>query len=501
MKKKIFLYHGVIIFCGCLANRKYGKIIDGLAASVLILLGGIAFADDARGFTATADVDANALEIKSSNYSNFDERQYAHGTTSIMYPFGGFNYKDDTNVSFSYDGGFYGGKLSLNDLAEDNGDGVGGVKAWVMPFGPVLKISAGTDIGSGYADSLGADPGMRIYNGGIPSAWDANKNPDNITQDKGLLLEFNIAPVMIAMAGQYHASQVLSLEIPNSGHSGWIDVDQRSYGYGMRIGSEIGSIGKVNVSYINQYTNIGANNYRVNRNNEAVPAVADAKTGLHMFGAYASLKPLENFSFSIGYNGIYTKYLDEFYSGAVMVKTLLPQIFQNAVNLNIRYTGIQKTMLRTDHNISFWHDSDYRIFNVPGWENNGLNSESLGSDYADVNHLLLWNGFGGAYEFSNKVKFDFYMRNLLRRDTAFQKSGSEYVRITDKVVIDAKTFFNLHKSVELYAGITFENMITISSKDINAQIANKFTTGTEPKSTTDTETVIKIPVGIKIRLE
>jgi hypothetical protein len=478
------------------------KNVNRLAAALaFVLLGELAFADDARGFTATADIDANALEIKSKNYSDETERQYAHGNTSVLYPFGGFNYKDDTSVSFSYDGGFYGGKLSLNDLVEGSGDGIGGIKVWVKPFGSLLTITAGTDIGAGYADSLGADPGMRIYTGGTPSEWDANKNPDNITQDKGLLLEFNIAPVIIALAGQYHTSQVLSIEISNSEHARWVDVDQRSYGYGMRIGSEIGSFGKVNVSYINQYTNIGANNYRINRDNEAVPAFADAEIGTHMFGAYASLTPLEDFGISIGYDGIFTKYMDEFYSGISMVKTLLPQVFQNAVNLNLRYTGIPKVTLRTDHNISFWQDRDYRIFNVPGWGNSGLDSESLGSDYADVNHLFLWNGLGFAYKFTEEFKFNFYMRNLLRQDTAVQKNGAEYIRVADKVVVEAKAIFNLNKSVELYAGITFEDMITFSSKDINAQIANKFTSGAEPMATTDMEIVIKIPVGMTIKLE
>jgi hypothetical protein len=477
------------------------KIRTGLVMLILVFTGGVIFADDAGGFTATVDIDANALEIKSTSNSDETERQYAHGSTSVTYPFGGFNYKDDTAVSFSYDGGFYGGSLSLNDLAEDNGDGIGGINVWVKLFNSLIKISAGTDIGAGYADSLGADPGMRIYNGTTPSTWDANRDPDNITQDQGLLLEFNAAPVTVAVAGQYHASQARSLEIPNSGHTRWVDVDQREYGYGMRVGSKIGPWGKVNISYVNQYTNIGANNYRLNRDNEVVPAVADAETGTHMFGAYASLTPLRELGVSIGYDGIYTKYLDEFYSAGAMVKALLPEVFQNAINLNIRYTGIPKLTLRTDHNLSFWTDRDYRIFNVPGWENSGLNSETLGASYAEVNHLLLWNGLGASYQFTGIFKVELYLRNLFRQDSAVQKNGAEYVQVRDKVFVETKAVFNLNQNVELYAGVTFENLVTTATKDINAQIAAKFADGVEAKATVDTEMVIKIPVGMTIKLQ
>jgi hypothetical protein len=475
------------------------KIGTGLIMLILVFAGGVIFADDAGGFTATVDIDANALEIKSTSYSDETERQFAHGSTSVMYPFGGFNYKDDTAVSLSYDGGFYGGSLSLNDLAEDNGDGIGGINVWVKLFDSRVKITAGNDIGAGYADSLGADPGMRIYNGNTPSTWDANRDPDNITQDHGLLLEFNIAPVTVALAGQYHAAQVRSLEVPNSGHAQWVDVDQREYGYGMRVGSEIGPWGKINISYINQYSNIGANNYRLDRNNEAVPAVADAETGIHMFGVYASLTPFNDFGVSVGYNGIYTKYLDEFYSASTMVKVLLPEMFQNAVNLNIRYTGIPKLTLRTDHNLSFWADRDYRIFNVPGWENSGLNSEALGSSYAEVNHLLLWNGLGASYQFTEIFKVELYLRNLFRQDSAIQKNGAEYIQVRDQVFAEAKTVFTLNKNVELYVGVSFENLLTTATKDINAQIAAKFVDGVEPKATIDTEMVIKIPVGMTIK--
>jgi hypothetical protein len=456
--------------------------------------------DEKTKITATIDIDANVLEYKASTFSDSDIRQYSNNTAVVTYPFGNFNYKDDTSVNFSYTGDLYGATLSLNDLSESNGDGIGGIKAWIMPFGPHVKITAGTDIGAGYADSLDADPGMRVYTGVIPSEWDASKDPDNITQDQGLLLDFMFKPLTVSFAGQYHAGTVLPLEVSNSDHAKWVNVEQRQYGMGGRVGYEIGDFGKVNASYILQYSNIGANNYRLNREQEAVASVADAEVSTHMFGVYASLTPFANFGVTVGYDGVFTKYLEEFYRGTATLKTLQPEVFKSAVNLNLRYKGIPKLTLRTDHNISFWTDRDYRIFNVPGWENAGLNSDTLGASYAEVNHFLLWNGVGVVYQFTEKLRGEIYVRNLYREDMAKQTNGAEYKMTKDKFVMEPKAVFTMNSNVEMYAGITVEYTTDTASKDVNSQISTTFTTGTAAKATTDTEFVIKIPVGMTIKL-
>jgi hypothetical protein len=166
------------------------------------------FADEARGFTATVDIDVNAFQLRSKIFSDENDRQFAHNVTTIEnLPFGNFNWIEDTSVSFSYQGTSYGGTLSLDDK-----DGIGGIKVWVK-FGSLFKITAGNDIGAGFADSLDADPGMRIYTGSTPAEWDASKDPDNITQDSGILLEAFPGDFTLAFAGQYYNGSTLSLEV------------------------------------------------------------------------------------------------------------------------------------------------------------------------------------------------------------------------------------------------------------------------------------------------
>ncbi|MDR2521217.1 MAG: hypothetical protein LBC72_01505, partial [Spirochaetaceae bacterium] len=168
-------------------------------------------ANEERGFTAQVDIDVNLFQFTQERFSDAKQRNTNNKRIDkdyiTNYPFGGFNILDDTNVTFGYNGDWYGGKLTVNS------GGLGGIKAWAGFFENKLKISAGNDIGYGYADSQGADAGLRVYDDNVRigkddgytnAGWetvDSNKNPDNISQDKGILLEFDLAPLKIALAG------------------------------------------------------------------------------------------------------------------------------------------------------------------------------------------------------------------------------------------------------------------------------------------------------------
>jgi hypothetical protein len=473
------------------------------ASAVLLMLGvGSVFADDDRGFTATIDIDANALQITKNTYSDENDRPHSHSTSKTQQlPFGGFDFLTDSAVDFSFSTDFWGGKVSLDDK-----DGLGGFKVWAA-FGPFVKLTVGDDIGSSYADSLDADPGMRVYTGTVPLAndtgtdWDANKDPDNITQDKGILLELFFKPVTLAFAGQYYDGDVLSLEILNSEHTEWVDVEQKKYGYGVRVGSEIWEWGKVNASYILQYNNIGSNNYRLDRERKAQPAVADAERTTHLFGIYASLTPpLAGLGVSLGYGGVYTKYVDEFYRGTGMVETLVPSVFQSGYNLNARYKGIDRLTLRTDHNVSLWTDRDYTAFGIPGRGNYGLLSDVESAAFADVSHFFLWNGLGAEYKINDSFKVSLYARNLYREDSAEQENADVWEVTKDKFALETKFTYMRGDKFEVYAGVTFETTASTATKTVNQQISNKFATWAEVKDTSDVETLIKIPVGITVKL-
>jgi hypothetical protein len=478
----------------------------GIALVILLLgIGGLIFPEEGKNFTVTVDIDASLFQYKENTYGSERERKNTFDKKTVEHlPFGGFEMINDTSVSFSYEGKHYGGNISLDDK-----DGIGGIKVWGK-FGSVFKITAGDDIGAGYADSLDADPGMRVYTGvgSVNSAWDASTDPDNITQDKGVLLELFIKSFTLALAGQYYDGSTTGVPVypSDNDYSVWETVDQKKYGYGARLGWDSGDWGKFNVSYINQYNNSNEGDYGYDlAARKVVPVHANSETNVHMFGAYASLKiPLvPGLAFSLGYSGVYTKYLDEFYqtAGATgMIETLVPSVYQQGFNFNARYTGIPKLTLRTDHNYSFWTDRDYTVFHTSRG-NYGLDSNVEGAALADVDHWLLWNGVGAAYQFTGSFKLSLYIRNLYRQDAASGNETSWKVN-WDKLVGElTATFKPFGDNAEFYVGFTLERQEHFSSKEVNTLVKDWFASWAAPSDTTDVELVYKIPVGMIIKLQ
>ncbi|GHV89129.1 hypothetical protein AGMMS50267_14890 [Spirochaetia bacterium] len=290
----------------------------GFSLIVLTLCAGFGYAFDLNGFEINIDLDVNAFELRQEEKSDVEQRRGAGNfkPQTIAWPFGGYNLNGDTNLYLTYTGERFGGTFGLS-VEDDYWVKSPALKAWAKPFGDWFKITVGKDIGSGYVDNLDADPGMRIYYGVTQAKWADTKDPDNITQDEGVLLESFFAPVTIAMAGRYYDPTVfpiaLNSNVPNRTKDEWEYVDQVKFSYGARVGSEIGSFGKVNASYIIEYSNWASSNqqdyYGVDSNNDVVAKRADAEVMDHLFGVYASLTPLTDFGVSIGYNGIITKYL------------------------------------------------------------------------------------------------------------------------------------------------------------------------------------------------
>jgi hypothetical protein len=460
--------------------------------ALLLLRFGTIFADDTGGLSAVIDIDVKGLEIKSSRFSDENLRPGKHGTNlAVIGPTGWDFLTSDSYVKFGYDADLFGGFLKLNKT------GLAGVKAWVR-FGRFLKLTAGNDIKSVYARSLGADPELRVYYGSTPNEWDISTNPDNITQDKGLLLEGFFGPVSAALAGGFHIADIISKAIPNTDRTQWADTADREFQYGGRVGSEIGDLGKVNLSYILRYKKI-ANNYNFNRDQEMTAIAADAKVFSHLFGVYGSLKPLDTLELTLGYGGILTKYLNEFYRTTGMVQTLVPLVFRNGINLNARYRGIPNLTIRTDHNLSFWQDRDYRAFGVIGWDNIGLSSQTTSATSAVIRHWLVWNGVGVSYNITKRLRASIYLRNLYRQDNAKSSAGTEYKLVKDKFAVEPKVTWKVNDRTEVFAGIIWEFMITTASEDLNSQGLNTFLTGTAPRKTIDSEQLITIPMGITMK--
>ncbi|MDR2069939.1 MAG: hypothetical protein LBP81_00775, partial [Treponema sp.] len=455
--KKIALCWSIFACCAGMAfAQSFGSVDNDKAETETVV-------DEQKGFTAQVDIDTSLFQATQTEFSDAKERfregESLHRTNSFLidnYPFGGFNVLDDTNVSFGYNGNWYGGNLSLNS------GGMGGVKAWLSFFDGKFKISAGNDIGYGYADSQGADAGLRVYDDHVRTSddrqnatVDSSKNPDNITQDKGILFEFDLDPFKIAAAGGGNIGDVSK----NIGSLMSAANDEPIYGhsfqYGINAGGRIGGgLAKVNGAYILQSVK-DVSEYRYNSTAGKIVAIsADAETWNHLFGLYASLYPWrdDRLGITLGYAGVFIKYLEEY---DVNFTTAMPQLLKHGVNLTARYKTDALT-IKTDHNYSFWSDKNYNIYNLykpaeDKMKDYGLEADtSAVSSMADVAHSFLWNGIGASYRFSPVIEGSIYTRNLLRTD-----ESPEYKMTTMYFSLELKSTFRLGPHVEAYGGLTW----------------------------------------------
>jgi hypothetical protein len=486
-----------------------------------------------KGFDIDVHLEVSMFGYEKNEKSDIDLRRRAGNYKPEMFYLPGARDGDwisDAGFSVGYDGGFFGGTLgmgttTLNGRAKEVSD-VGKfttLKAWIKPFGDYLRFTAGVGIGSGYADSLGANIGMRIYNGTEQDSWDADRDPDNITQDQGALLEGFYGPFSLAIAARYYNPTVFALNlnpttpapVPGSGedfrYTDWIYKNQVEYSYGFRLGYKIGDFGKVNGSYILEFSNYYGENqnfYGPDRDNNIVPLFGNSETTRHMFGVYAGLKPFSGFDVSLGYNGIVTKYLDEFYSLNTWQETSMPMVYQQALNLYLRYTGLDRWVFRTDHNVSFWTDQNYTIFGT-SIKDRGVLSKSQNTGLADVNHILVWNGLGINYELTNTWKLDLYARNLFRQDAAIgvidstTKAEEEFIFTRDEMEMEFKAKWGPNPNLEFYIGMEVQYQLTMISKNVherNVLEPNGFVSQKAVRDTADSTLKLRFPLGVTVRM-
>jgi hypothetical protein len=479
------------------------KSID-IAAFLLVIGFGFGFAQESgRGkIDVTLEMKLNVMELTQKEFSDEDLRPGANQHGTSFFQFGLIEpdswLTEDAFYKFGYSTERFGGYIKWKGLT-----GIVG-KAWVNA-GSLFRITAGNDIESLYANPLGADPGLRVYHGGTPASWDSSLNPDNITQDRGLLVEGFFGPVSAALAGNISSSLFGQTGVNgpvaktiDPDNLKWLDTDSRQLMYSGRVGSEIGGFGKINASYILYYWKNG-NAYNPDRNNENLVAMqANAEVYTHLFGIYASLTPLENLGLTLGYGGILTKYLNEFETASGMSETLFPLILQNGLMLNARYTNVVPGLtVRTDHNYSFWTDKNYEALGGNGFRNYNYEAAAANNNTAEVGHWLLWNGVGALYEMNSLISFELYVRNLYRSDSSKETNGKKYKLGRDELSVEPKVYFYFTPVIKAYVGITFKNTITTVSEYLNEQGKNNaFKTGAAPRDTKDSIFVMSIPIGV-----
>jgi hypothetical protein len=498
MNKKIVFCGSMLVCCaGILFSQSFGSVDNDKAETETVV-------NEQKGFTAQVDIDTNLFQATQTEYSDAKERYKRTNSFLINnYPFGGSNVLNDTNVGFGYNGDWYGGNLSLNS------GGLGGIKAWLSFLDGKIKISAGNDVGYGYADSQGADAGLRVYddhvrtnndgnNDADDESVDSNKNPDNITQGKGILFEFNLDPFKLAVAGSGNTTD-MAANIGKVMAAGNNDpVYGHNFQYGINAGGNFRDFAKVNVSYILQAEK-DETQYEYNATSDKIIAKgADAETWNHLFGIYASYYPWgnDNLGFTLGYAGVFTQYLEEF---SINSETVMPQVFKNGINLTARYKR-EKLTIKTDHNYSFWSDKNYKIFylykpDASKMKDYGLLAKTnTGSQGSDVNHSFLWNGIGASYQFTPVIEGSIYTRNLLRIDET-----SEYKMTIMYFSLELKSTFRFTPQVEAYAGITWHYTGRQVSESLPRAL-DEFGAN-DPKATNDFTNMIQIPVGFTVRLQ
>jgi hypothetical protein len=224
-----------------------------------------------------------------------------------------------------------------------------------------------------------------------------------------------------------------------------------------------------------------------------------AQVNTHLFGAYASVYPFQNdtLGITVGYAGTFMQNLETF--GALDSEAAMPSVLKNGINLAARYKTDRLT-IKTDHNVSFWADKNYKIFylynpNAQYSKDYGLLAKTnVPSHVSDVNHTFIWNGIGASYHFNDLIEGSVYVRNLIRIDET-----PEMKMLNDYFSLELKSIFRPHKNVEAYAGITYQLTSRSVSKSLATEV-DEFEHG-EARDTTDVLHRIQIPIGVTVKLQ
>ena len=496
-------------------GQVFGQV-DHAEADVVIQV------DEERGFTAQVEITSNVFRFTDVQFSDSEERNLRTNFRMMEnLPGGALNVLDGSSVRFGFNADWFGGSLSVNR------GGVDGVRAWVSFLDGFVRFSGGSDLDFGMADAMGAGAGLRVYDDHVRDVGfgqaehptiDSNRNPDNITGGRGLLLEFDIerllpaVPVRVALAAggsledlTDSTRRVLMLRQTGVSDFGQVPVYGHTMHYGINVGSRIGDLARINAAYIFQ-SEKNENWFRFDSvTNSVTPTRADAHVRTHQFGLFGSLFPFGNdtLGITIGYAGVFVSYLEEF---NISIQTIQPTVWKHGINFAARYR-IGDLTLRTDHNFSFWDDRNYRVFNlhrpIARFDDFGLHSrDSISADVAEVRHTFLWNGIGAAYQVTPIFEFSAYARNLLRIDE------TEQLRMLNSYAnLELRSTFRLGSSVEAFVGFVFDYTLRNVNRELNQEINNalvgtgEFPPPFEVRATTDTRMVIQIPMGLTVRLQ
>jgi len=378
------------------------------------------------------------------------------------------------------------------------------LKAWAQ-FN-FLRLTLGNDIETNYADWQGSDEGLMIYTGA------GFKNPDNITNSEGLLIEALLKPFTFAVAAGNFDSTWKFLEQKVARDDTWIYKDRydTAFSYGARIGYEFGDLGKANVSYMINYNSI-ANSFDVpgGDDSELRALKADAEVFEHTFGLYGSLNFLDNgLGLTIGYLGDATMYLSEFYdSGASkMVETGVPLVYKHGIALNVRWKSPFGMTLRTENIATFWQDKDYEIFGKTPWNFN-TTAKTLSDSYALIDHIVLRNGLWADYFFiEDKLNGSVFLQNTFKQWHGSDKNKRDYLLSENTARVEFGLNYRINPNARVFIKLDISYLVKSQSADINELIENYFKPSyqfqpVKPVATDDTVLTVRIPIGVTLKIQ
>jgi len=477
-------------------------------------------AEEAPGLTLILDLRADAFRFFNRTFDSPDIRpKDSQNSSSVQFPISNKDFWTDSKLTLSYDGRVYGGHFTLDQAALETKT-FGKMGGWVR-LG-LFRVTLGNDIGSTYADPLGADPGMRLYTGSKlkstrrrEGAVFSYENADNITGYDGVLVEAFLNSFTIGLAAgdfEFNLAETLG-NLPGTNTYGRT-VDQK-FRYGARVGYEHENNWKLNASYVfSGQTNANMYGYKYG-SDEVVPTKPNAQSSEHKFGLYGSIYLPSGLDLTLGYAGHISSVLKEFYGNArEMVETGTPLVFMNGLNLNARYK-LGDLRLRTDNSFSFWKDKDFTdVFEIQNsvFDNKGYLAKAQADRFAEIDHFIMWNGFGASYPVTGNVSADLYLRNLL---AVYSASGNmpvgsgEYNLLRDEIGLELKFTYRIHANAEAYIKLVAQDSVLSRSRDLNSQsrgifidyINNNISLGMKPSpiATLDNEFTVFIPIGLVLK--
>jgi len=467
---------------------------------------------DRRNFRFNMALYADALRFVQETYSHQEVRlsHLQKNRHAFSGPFSGADWLgEDTNIRLRYETPWFGGHWSFDS---SNIQDLGRVRAWVRFCGPdtYLRIIAGNDNDFTFADSQGADPGLRVYMGGTGVAWRNYINPDNITRGDGIALNMVLRDLNLDLAASRFNVTPLQHERPPIGSNDFEINHHRDIQFGGRIGYRIGDFGRVNFSYIMNYVQ-DAHLFTWAGGNVLTPSRPDAQIYTHSFGLFASLTPMENLGVTVGYASVVTQFLDSYHSPlGVMLETTFPRIWRHGINLNWRYSGLMdgRLRIRNDNNFTIFSDRNYSAFEpVSPWGTNH-NATSGGAHLSDVRNLFLWNGLGVEYDLmqfdaERRLVLGFYGRNLFRQVLARNVGGErEYRFVRNETMVEVLVRYFFNDRVQVFGGARYQNLLTSRSADLTGQMANFFVPGLvmpgDAVAVRDSVLTLSVPIGILI---